>query len=53
MEPQKVEEMLAGVVSKLTWCFAHKHHFLNDSAMTQSIGSHAPLCGPSNADKIN
>jgi hypothetical protein len=52
MEPQRVEEMLAGVVSNLTWCFAHKPHFLDHYPMTQSIGSYAPLCGPSNADQI-
>jgi hypothetical protein len=52
MEPEEVKAMLAGIVSKLTWCFAHnKPHFLDHYSMAQAIGSYAPLCEPSTADK--
>jgi hypothetical protein len=51
MEPQQVEAILAGIVANLTWCFAFKPHFLDHYPMAQAIGSYAPLCVPSRADK--
>jgi hypothetical protein len=52
MEPQQVKAILAGIISNLTWCFDYKPYSLDHYPMTQAIGSYAPLCGPSKADKI-